>query len=175
MDETRELSGRVISFDRSRARGIVDLGGRAVVVDASIVDASHLVAGDAVAVELDGSRRVVAVRLVTAARETPATSTRGLFGALLDAQPCAPVELVRTLAIRDDLAEHVEAWLSRWDRPIRFWEPGNVGEVVDRRREDPALTRVLRAALDPQAPPERQAWLEARLRIRSPGCARGDV
>ena len=162
----RELAGRVISFDRSRGRGIVDLDGRAVVIDASIVDASHLVPGDAVAVELGGSDRVVAVRLITAAREAMATSTRGLFGALLDAQPHAPEPLVATLATRDDVAAHVRAWLARWDRPIRFWEPDNVGEVVDRRRHDEALTEVLHDASHPEALPEREAWVRARLRLR---------
>jgi hypothetical protein len=166
MAATRELAGRVISFDRSRARGIVDLGGRAVVVDASIVDASHLVPGDAVAVEVASRDRVVSVRVVAAAREEPATSTRGLFGALLDAQPHAPESIVAALALCDDVANHVRAWLERWDRPIRFWEPGNVSEVVDRRPHDAALTEVLSTALHPAAPLERQQWVQARLRLR---------
>lgn len=166
MTEVRELPGRVISFDRSRGRGIVDVRGRAVVVDASIVDASHLVPGDAVEVTIGAGDRVAAVRVVEAAREVPATSTRGLFAALLDAQPRAPAALVSSLALRDDVAAHVGAWLDRWNGRIRFWEPDNVGEVVDRRRDDESLTRVLRDALEPDAPPERRAWVEARLRQR---------
>lgn len=166
MRETRELPGRVISFDKSRGRGIVELDGRAVVVDASIVDASHLVPGDSVNVELSSADRVVAVRVIAAAPEALATSTRGLFAALLDAQPHAPEPLVATLAAREDLAALVRAWLARWDGPIRFWEPGNVGEVVDRRRDDPTLTAVLREAWAPEPAPERDAWLQARLRLR---------
>lgn len=166
MGETRELPGRVISFDKSRGRGIVELDGRAVVVDASIVDASHLVPGDTVNVELAPTDRVIAVRVIAAAREALATSTRGLFAALLDAQPHASEPLITTLAGREDLAELVRAWLAAWDRPIRFWEPGNVGEVIDRRRHDPTLTAVLRDASGPEAAPEREAWLQARLRLR---------
>jgi hypothetical protein len=156
----------VIGFDRSRGRGIVEIDGRAVVVDASLVDASHLVRGDAVAVELDASDRIVAVRVETAARERPATDTRGMFVALLDAQNGVPVELVAALASRDDVAPFVRAWLVRWDRPNRFWEPNNVVEVIDRRRSDHAHTEALMDALAQGGPDEREPWLRARMRLR---------
>lgn len=156
----------MIGFDRSRGRGIVEIDGRAVVVDASLVDASHLVRGDAVAVELDAGDRIVAVRVETAARERPATDTRGMFVALLDAQNGVPVELVAALASRDDVAPFVRAWLVRWDRPIRFWEPSNVAEVIDRRRSDHALTEALMDALAQGGPDEREPWLRARMRLR---------
>lgn len=156
----------MIGFDRSRGRGIVEIGGRAVVVDASLVDASHLVRGDAVAVELSDEDRVVAVRVETAVRERHATDTRGMFVALLDAQNGVPVELVTALAAKDDVAPFVRAWLGRWDRPIRFWEPNNVAEVIDRRRSDHALTEALLDALAFEGPPEREPWLRARMRLR---------
>jgi hypothetical protein len=164
MAGVREVTGRVIAFDRSRGRGIVDIEGRAIVVDAAVVDASHLVSGDAVAVELAAGDRVTAVRVVEAAKEEVAGTTRGLFTALLDAQSGAPLPIVDALVDRPELAACVAAWLERWDRPIRFWEPNNVAVVVDRQRADAAITHVLRGALD--GAPERTEWVQARLRLR---------
>jgi hypothetical protein len=173
MAGVREVTGRVIAFDRSRGRGIVEIEGRAVVVDAAVVDASHLVSGDAVVVELVAPDRVTAVRVTTAAKEAVAPTTRGLFTALLDSQAGAPREIVEALVDRPDLASCVRAWLDRWDRPIRFWEPNNVAIVVDRRRGDPELTEVFEGALATEGPPERNdwppernEWIEARLRER---------
>lgn len=163
---TREVSGRVIAFDRSRGRGIVQIDGRAVVVDASIVDASHLVSGDDVVIELAAPDRVVAVRVVAAATEELASTTRGLFTALLDAQPAASRELVDRVASRDDVADFVGAWLERWSDRVRFWEPDNVAAVVDRRREDVELDGILELALARGGVHDRQAWLQARLHVR---------
>jgi hypothetical protein len=162
----REVSGRVIAFDRSRGRGIVDIDGHAIVVDAAVVDASHLVPGDEVAVELAEADRVCAVRVIEAAREPIAGTTRGLFTALLDAQNGASRDVVAALVERDDVGACVAAWLERWDRPIRFWEPDNVALVVDARRDDEAITRSLRAAIGSEGPPERTRWVRDRLRVR---------
>jgi hypothetical protein len=163
----RAVSGRVIAFDRTRGRGIVQIEGRAVVVDASIVDASHLVSGDDVVVELAALDRIVAVRVVVAATEELAATTRGLFAALLDAQAGASVELVERVASCDDLADFVGAWLDRWSGPVRFWEPDNVAAVVDRRRDDVELGETLELALARGGLDERQTWLLARLELRS--------
>jgi hypothetical protein len=167
MVNVREVAARVVAFDRSRGRGIVDIDGRAVVVDASIVDASHLVPGDLVTVEIGDGDKIAAVRVVTAAKQPVAEDTRGLFAALLDAQKGAPLDLVEALAARDDVGAFVRAWLERWDKPVRFWEPNNVAEVVDRRHRDDALTMMLVSMLTSGAPPERDAWVHARLRVRS--------
>ena len=164
MAGVREVTGRVIAFDRSRGRGIVDIDGRAIVVDAAVVDATHLVPGDAVAVELAADDRVSAVRVVEAAEEEVADTTRGLFAALLDAQSGAPLPIVDALVDRPDLAASVAAWLERWDRPIRFWEPDNVAVVVDRQGANAAITQVLREALE--GAPERTEWVRERLRLR---------
>ncbi len=153
----------MIAFDRSRGRGIVELDGRAVVVDASHVDASHLSTDDVVEVELAAGDRIVAVRIEQAVPARLATDARGLFAALLDAQDGAPPVLLERLAARDDLAPLVGAWLSRWDRAIRFWEPDNVAALVDRRPRDEALSQVLVLANDAKGPADRTAWLHARL------------
>jgi hypothetical protein len=159
----------VIAFDRSRGRGIVELEGRAVVVDASLVDASHLVPGDGVLVELGAGDRIVAVRVESAAAEQLASDTRGLFVALLDAQNGAPAPVLAALVGKDDLAPFLRAWLARWVRPIRFWEPNNVAELIDRRSRDAELTAVLAEALAGEGPTDRETWLRARLKLR-PSC-----
>lgn len=169
MPAVREVIARVIAFDRSRGRGIIEIDGRAVVVDAAVVDASHLVPGDAVSVELAAADRVHAVRVVSPAKEPVAITTRGLFTALLDAQNGAPREVVDALVQRDDVATCVRAWLERWDRPIRFWEPNNVQLVVDGRLHDAELTDALGEALAGEGPAERSDWLRDRMRVRAAG------
>ena len=108
----------------------------------------------------------MAVRVESMARPVLASDTRGLFVALLEAQNGTPRELVDALARRDDLAIYLRAWLRRWDRPIRFWEPGNVAEVIDRRRGDQALTEALTEAFAQAGPPEREPWLRERMKRR---------
>jgi len=163
----REVTARVIAFDRSRGRGIVDLEGRAIVVDASIVDASFLLVDDAVSVAIGDDGRVTAVRVLQAAAPIHEGKTAALFSELLDAQHAVPRALIEALVARDDVHEHVRSWIERWDRPIRFWEPNNVAALLDTRRSDAQLTAVLEHALELPHYDDRLTWTLARLRARA--------